>query len=98
MNPQRVFEVIIEPHVTEKTAMPSGGENLVVFKVARYAKKREIRSAVEKLFSVVVENVRTAVVKGKTRRKKNGVGKRNDWKKAYVRLADGNDIDFSVME
>ena len=47
---------------------------------------------------MVVENVRTAVVKGKTRRTRNGIGKRNDWKKAYVRLADGNDIDFSVME
>ncbi len=78
--------------------MPSGDENLVVFKVACDAKKREIKTAVESLFNVVVENVRVAVVKGKTRRTKNGIGKRSDWKKAYIRLADGNDIDFSVME
>ena len=98
MNPQRIFKVIIEPHVTEKTAMPSGDENLVVFKVAYDAKKREIKAAVENLFNVVVENVRVAVVKGKTRRTKNGIGKRSDWKKAYIRLADGSDIDFSMME
>ena len=98
MKAERIYKVIIEPHVTEKAAMPTGDENLVGFKVANDAKKREIKIAVEKLFKVVVENVRVAVVKGKTRRTRNGVGRRSDWKKAYVRLAAGNDIDFSVME
>jgi len=50
------------------------------------------------LFEVVVEDVRVLAVKGKTRRTRNGVGKRSDWKKAYVRLAAGSDIDFAVVE
>ena len=58
----------------------------------------KLKKAVEKLFEVKVDGVRVVNVKGKTRRTKTGMGKRSDWKKAYVRLAEGQDIDFSVTE
>lgn len=98
MNEERIFKVILGPHVTEKSATTGGDTNQVVLQVARDANKLEIKKAVEKLFEVVVEDVRVLTVKGKTRRTKNGVGKRSDWKKAYVRLATGSDIDFAVVD
>jgi large subunit ribosomal protein L23 len=58
----------------------------------------EIRKAVEHLFEVQVDDVRVVNMKGKSRRTKTGMGQRSDWKKAYVRLAEGQDIDFSVAE
>jgi large subunit ribosomal protein L23 len=98
MNQERVFKVLLGPHVTEKSAMPSGASSQVVFKVATDATKLEIKKAVEQLFDVQVDDVRVVNVKGKTRRTKNGMGRRSDWKKAYVRLAEGQDIDFEVAE
>ena len=98
MNKQRIFKVILAPHVTEKSAAIAGDDNLVVFKVSRDSNKREIKKAIEQLFEVVVEDVRVMTVKGKTRRTRTGMGRRNDWKKAYVRLGAGSDIDFAVME
>ena len=62
------------------------------------ANKAEIRAAVEKLFSVSVVNVQTVNVKGKTKRTRFGLGRRSDWKKAYVRLAEGQEIDFATAE
>ena len=98
MNQERVFKVLLGPHVTEKSAMPAGAATQVVFKVATDATKLEVKKAVEQLFEVQVDDVRVVNVKGKTRRTKNGMGRRSDWKKAYVRLADGQDIDFEVAE
>ena len=98
MNQERVFKVLLGPHVTEKSAMPSGSSTQVVFKVATDATKLEIKKAVQQLFEVQVDDVRVVNVKGKTRRTKNGMGRRSDWKKAYVRLAEGQDIDFAVAE
>ena len=69
----------------------------MVLRVAGDATKPEIKAAVEALFKVRVEQVRVLNVKGKTRRTKNGVGRRSDWKKAYVRLAPGQDIDFTAV-
>ena len=69
-----------------------------MFKVATDATKLEVKRAVEQLFEVQVDDVRVVNVKGKTRRTKTGVGRRSDWKKAYVRLAEGQDIDFAVAE
>ena len=68
--------------------------NTIVFKVATDATKAEIKAAVEKLFEVKVEAVRTLNVMGKTKRTGARVGKRSDWKKAYVTLVPGQDIDF----
>ena len=98
MNQERPFKVLLGPHITEKAASASGSATQVAFKVATDASKLEVKKAVEKLFEVKVDAVRVINVKGKTRRTRTGVGKRSDWKKAYVRLADGQEIDFSVVE
>ena len=98
MNQERLFKVLLGPHITEKSAMPSGAATQVVFKVALNANKLEIKKAVEQLFEVKVHDVRVVNMKGKTRRTRTGMGQRSDWKKAYVRLAEGQDIDFSVAE
>ena len=98
MNQERLFKVLLGPHITEKSAMPSGAATQVVFKVASNANELEIKKAVEQLFEVKVDDVRVVNMKGKTRRTRTGMGQRSDWKKAYVRLAEGQDIDFSVAE
>lgn len=98
MNQERIFQVLLGPVVSEKAALASEAGNQVVFKVRRDADKREIKSAVQKLFNVIVEDVRTVNVKGKTRRTRYGVGQQSDWKKAYVRLAQGQEIDFAIAE
>ena len=98
MNQERLFKVLLGPHITEKAASATGSATQVAFKVDTDASKLEVKKAVEKLFEVKVEGVRVINVKGKTRRTKTGMGKRSDWKKAYVRLAEGQDIDFSVTE
>ena len=98
MNQERIFKVLLGPHITEKSAMSQGAATQVVFKIAHNANKLEVKKAVEQLFEVKVDGVRLVNVKGKTRRTKTGMGQRSDWKKAYVRLAEGQDIDFSVAE
>ena len=98
MNQERLFKVLLGPHITEKSAMSAGAATQVVFKVALNANKLEIKKAVEQLFEVKVDDVRVVNMKGKTRRTRTGMGQRSDWKKAYVRLAEGQDIDFSVAE
>ena len=98
MNQESLFKVLLGPHITEKSAMSQGAATQVVFKIANNASKLEVKKAVEQLFEVKVEGVRLVNVKGKTRRTKTGLGQRSDWKKAYVRLAEGQDIDFSVAE
>ena len=98
MNQERLFKVLLGQHITEKSAMSSGAATQVVFKVATDATKLEVRKAVQQLFDVQVDGVRVVNMKGKTRRTKTGLGRRSDWKKAYVRLAEGQDIDFSVAE
>ena len=98
MNQERLFKVLLGPHITEKSASATWPAAQVAFKVATDASKLEVKKAVEKLFEVKVDGVRVVNVKGKTRRTRTGMGKRSDWKKAYVRLAEGQDIDFSVTE
>ncbi|MEX1221015.1 LSU ribosomal protein L23P [Pseudidiomarina planktonica] len=94
MREERLLQVILAPHVSEKSTMTAESYNTLVFKVAVDAKKSEIKAAVEKLFEVEVEGVRTVNVKGKTKRTGSRFGKRSDWKKAYVSLKEGADIDF----
>ena len=86
MNQERIFKVLLGPHITEKSAMSQGAATQVVFKIANNANKLEVKKAVEQLFEVKVDGVRLVNVKGKTRRTKTGMGQRSDWKKAYVRL------------
>lgn len=98
MSQERIFRVLLGPHVTEKTSIAADRENAVVFKVLPNATKPEVKTAVEKLFDVKVIDVRLANVKGKAKRTRFGVGKRSDWKKAYVRLEQGQDIDFVAAD
>ncbi|MAT49571.1 MAG: 50S ribosomal protein L23 [Porticoccaceae bacterium] len=98
MNQERIFKVLVGPHVSEKSAIVADHGNQVVFKVARDANKREVKAAVQQLFKVQVEDVRVVNVKGKTKRTRHGVGRQSDWKKAYVRLAQGQEIDFASVE
>ncbi|MFC6441266.1 50S ribosomal protein L23 [Bowmanella sp. JS7-9] len=91
---QRLLKVVLGPHISEKSTMAAEGNNTVVLKVARDANKAEIKAAVEKLFETEVSGVRTVLVKGKTKRHGLRTGKRSDWKKAYVTLKDGQDIDL----
>jgi large subunit ribosomal protein L23 len=92
------MKVLLEPHISEKSTNVAETGNQVVFKVTTDATKSEIKQAVEKLFNVTVEGVQVSNAKGKTKRTRFGVGKRKDWKKAYVRLSEGNDINFLGTE
>ncbi|MEE4218455.1 MAG: 50S ribosomal protein L23 [Xanthomonadales bacterium] len=94
MNNDRLFNVLLSPRVTEKTARIGEQANQYVFRVATDASKAEIRAAVEALFEVNVESVQVAVVKGKSKSFKMRQGKRSDWKKAYVRVQEGQVIDL----
>lgn len=94
MNDERMMKVLVSPHISEKSARVADSSNQVVFRVLPDACKPEIKRAVEKLFNVEVESVRTASVKGKQKRFQRTPGKRSNWKKAYVRLKPGHDIDF----
>lgn len=94
MNQERLMTVLLEPHVSEKATLATEHGNQVVFKVRRDATKAEIGKAVETMFEVKVESVQVSVAKGKTKRFGQALGRRSDWKKAYVRLAAGQTIDF----
>ncbi|ALZ86389.1 MULTISPECIES: 50S ribosomal protein L23 [Pseudomonadaceae] len=95
MNQERVFKVLLGPHISEKATMLADSQKQFVFKVATDATKLEIKKAVEQLFEVKVRSVSTLNVQGKTKRTARGLGKRNDWKKAYIALQPGQDLDFS---
>jgi len=90
----KATEVVQGPIVTEKGTLVSELGNQVVLRVHAQANKVEIRQAVEQLFGVKVEGVRTSRVLGKTRRVGRHVGRRPTWKKAYVTLAEGHSIEF----
>jgi large subunit ribosomal protein L23 len=91
MNP---YEIIRGPLITEKGSIQKEANNQLTFEVDRKANRVEIRHAVEKVFNVKVEKVRTMQVKGKVKRVGRTLGKRRDWKKAIVTLAKGENIEF----
>jgi large subunit ribosomal protein L23 len=98
MNLERLTKVILGPVVAEKASRVAENHNQVVLKVLPNANKTEIKQAVEMLFEAKVESVTTTNVKGKTKRSGRVMGKRSDWKKAYVTLAEGTDINFLGAE
>ena len=98
MNQERVFQVLVGPHTSEKAAIAADTSNQYVFKVAVDATKAEVRKAVEQLFKVEVVDVTTLRVKGKSKRTRYVMSIRPTWKKAYVKLAQGQDIDFAVAD
>lgn len=95
MNDARIMKVLLGPHITEKAAIVGESSNQYVFRVAKDATKPEVKQAVEKLFEVEVDDVRVANVKGKIKRSGARLGRRNDWKKAYVRVKAGQSIEFA---
>ena len=94
MNDERLMSILLAPHVSEKSTRVGDAHNQVVFRVAVDATKSEIKRAVEKLFNVRVKAVSTVSIKGKSKRFGRLSGQRPDWKKAYVTLMPGHDIDF----
>ena len=89
----KLYSVIRAPRVSEKTARLQEVSNQYVFEVATTATKADVKAAIEKLFAVTVEAVNVVNVKGKGKAFKNRAGRRGDWRKAYVKLADGQSID-----
>jgi large subunit ribosomal protein L23 len=99
MNEQKIMKVLLEPKVTEKSSMIGELNNQYVFKVTRNATKPEIKKAVELMFDgAEVESVKVANVKGKRKIFKRMPGQRANWKKAYIRLKPGFNIDFMGNE
>ncbi|MEH6650413.1 MAG: 50S ribosomal protein L23 [Motiliproteus sp.] len=94
MNQERIFKVLLGPHISEKATIVAENSQQVVFRVASDATKPEIKKAVEQLFEVKVAKVCVLNAKGKTKRTAHGMGQRKSIRKAYVRLAEGHDIDF----
>ena len=95
---QRLLQVLLAPVISEKATNVADKNEQVIFKVAADATKPEIKAAVELLFKVEVESVQVANVKGKQKRFGRFSGRRSDWKKAYVCLKAGQDIDFTAAQ
>lgn len=94
MNQEHLMRVLLAPHISEKTANAAERNKQFVFHVIKDAGKSEIKQAVELMFNVQVDSVQTSNLKGKVKRLGRRLGARNDWKKAYVCLKPGYDIDF----
>lgn len=89
-----IYQVIKEPHITEKGSLQKEGNNQISFKVHKRANKIEIKRAIETFFNTKVLEVKTMNVRGKKRRMGRNAGKKPDWKKAVVKLAPGENIEF----
>jgi large subunit ribosomal protein L23 len=96
MNREQLMGVLIAPHVTEKTSLAMQNHNQYTFRVRRDATKTDIKKAVELMFEVKVAGVQVVNEPGKTRRFGRHAGRTQDWKKAYVSLADGQSIDYEA--
>lgn len=94
MKKERLMKVLLAPHVSEKSTVAADANQQFVFKVVPDANKLEIKKAVELMFDVKVDSVQVSNVKGKRKRFGQIAGRRADWKKAYVKLQPGQDIDF----
>ena len=93
---EKVFSVLLAPRVSEKTARLQEVSNQYVFEIAKTATKADVKAAVEKIFDVKVQAVNVVNVKGKTKSFKFRQGRRGDWRKAYVTLAEGQSIDVMM--
>lgn len=95
---ERLLQVLLAPQISEKSTYVADKHDQVIFKVARDATKPEIKAAIELLFKVEVQSVQVLNVKGKTKRFGRFIGRRDHWKKAYVCLKPGQEIDFTAGE
>jgi large subunit ribosomal protein L23 len=98
MNQVRIMKVLVAPIVSEKSTRLADKHRQFVFKVVKDASKPEVRKAVELMFDVKVDAVQITNVKGKIKRSGSRLGKRSDWKKAFVTLAEGYDINYTGAE
>lgn len=98
MNEERLLKIILAPLISEKATRLADKNHQILFKVSPDATKAEIKAAVEKLFDVKVKNVQVSNVKGKRKIFKQILGVRKNWKKAYVSLQEGYDINFVGAE
>jgi large subunit ribosomal protein L23 len=96
VNREQLMNVLIAPHVTEKTSFVMQSHNQYTFRVKRNATKTDIKAAVELMFEVKVQGVQVVNEPGKTRRFGKLTGRTQDWKKAYVRLVAGQSIDYEA--
>ncbi|WP_343126501.1 50S ribosomal protein L23 [Buchnera aphidicola] len=94
INEERLLKVLIMPHISEKSSYNMKKHNIVVLKVLKNATKFEIKTAIQYLFRVTVKKVNTMIMKGKKKKQKNVIYKRSNWKKAYVMLKTGQNLDF----
>jgi large subunit ribosomal protein L23 len=97
-NEERLLNILLAPQISEKATFVAEKNEQVIFRVASDATKPEVKAAVEKLFNVTVDSVQISNVKGKQKRFGRYVGRRQDWKKAYVCLAAGQEINFAASE
>lgn len=95
---ERLLNILMAPQISEKATYVAEKNEQVIFRVVSDATKPEVKAAVEMLFKVSVESVQIAVVKGKQKRFGKFSGRRSDWKKAYVSLAPGQEINFAASE
>jgi large subunit ribosomal protein L23 len=96
MSAEHLYKIILAPHVSEKATMAGERSNQLVFQVAVNSTKPEIKKAIERLFDVKVRSVQVLNVKGKVKRNRFGYVKKPSWKKAYVTLQAGQDIDLEL--
>ena len=94
----QIRTILIEPHVSEKTTLLNQENGQIAFKVRSDSNKKQIKRAVEEMFNVKVSSVKTVSVKGKKKRMGTRSGKTKDWKKAYIKLAEGQNLDFMNTE
>ncbi|MCH2476871.1 MAG: 50S ribosomal protein L23 [Gammaproteobacteria bacterium] len=94
----QIRTILIEPHVSEKTTLLNQNSGQIAFKVRSDSNKKQIKRAVEEMFKVKVSSVKTVSVKGKKKRMGMRSGKTNDWKKAYIKLEEGQNLDFMNTE
>jgi large subunit ribosomal protein L23 len=97
-NEERLLNILLAPQISEKATLVAEKNEQVIFRVASDATKPEVKAAVEKLFNVTVDSVQISNVKGKQKRFGRTLGRRQDWKKAYVCLAAGQEINFAASE
>ncbi|WP_353846557.1 50S ribosomal protein L23 [Methylobacter sp.] len=96
MNKYQLAGVLQAPVISEKSTIAAEKNKRFVFKVQKVATKKQVKNAVEMMFNVEVDSVQVLNVKGKQKRFGRSLGQRSDWKKAYVKLKSGHDIDFSA--
>ncbi|WMY97279.1 MAG: 50S ribosomal protein L23 [Arsenophonus sp.] len=91
---EKLLKLLFKPHISEKTSNLMKLNNTISFKVKKNATKQEIRDAIKKIFKIEVQNINTVQIKGKIKKNKNIIGRKKNWKKAYITLKKGQSLDI----